>query len=65
MAVNAAFMLASPRRWFRLPNWVALRGSMREARYATGYGAVEVRLLGAVWLAGIAWILYDILFGAR
>jgi hypothetical protein len=30
IAVNAAFMLISPRAWFRLPEWFQGRGSMTE-----------------------------------
>jgi len=47
VALKAALMLFSPRCWFRLPTWIALRGSMREARYVTGSGAIETRLTGA------------------
>ena len=61
VALNAALMLFSPRCWFRLPTWIALRGSMREARYVTGSGAIETRLTGAGLLVLIAWMLYEIL----
>jgi len=59
MAINAAFMLASPRSWFRLPAWLRAQGSLTEDKYATGWGAVQVRVTGAVILASIAWVLYD------
>lgn len=61
MTINAAFMLASPRSWFRLPGWIRAQGSLIEDRYATGWGAVQVRLTGAVILAAIAWVVYDML----
>lgn len=62
MTINAAFMLASPRSWFRLPAWLKAQGSLVEDKYASGWGAVQVRLTGALILAAIAWVLYDMLF---
>jgi hypothetical protein len=59
MAINAAFMVASPRSWFRLPSWIRAQGSLVEDKYASGWGAVQVRLTGALILAAIAWVLYD------
>jgi len=61
MAVNAAFMLASPHAWFRLPGWLRAQGSLIEDKYRSGWGAIQVRLTGAVVLAAIAWVLYDML----
>lgn len=43
IAVNAAFMLASPRRWFHLPTWLRAKGSLTVDKYANGWGAVQVR----------------------
>jgi len=65
MMLNATFMLASPRAWFRLPGWLKLQGSLIEGKYASGWGAIQVRLTGAVILAVIAWALYDMLLGRR
>jgi hypothetical protein len=61
MTINAAVMLASPRAWFRLPPWLMARGSLTEDRYGGGWGAVQIRLTGAVILAAVAWVLYDML----
>ncbi len=47
LVVNGMYMLVSPRRWFRLPGWIRMTGTLREDRYASGWGAVEVRLAGA------------------
>jgi hypothetical protein len=58
---NGAFMLVSPRAWFRLPFWLRLTGTLSEDNYATGAGAIEVRLTGAAVLGFIGWVLYDIL----
>jgi hypothetical protein len=61
MTINAAFMLASPRSWFRLPGWLRAQGSLIEQKYSTGWGALQVRLTGGLILIAIAWILYDML----
>jgi hypothetical protein len=59
MTINAAVMLASPRSWFRLPAWLRAQGSLIEDKYASGWGAIQVRLTGALILAAIAWVLCD------
>lgn len=61
MTINAAFMLASPRTWYRLPSWLRAQGSLTEDKYATGWGAIQIRLTGAFVLAAIAWVLYGVL----
>ena len=61
VTINAAFMLFSPRAWFRLPGWLKRQGSLTEAKYASGWRAIQLRLTGAVVLAVVAWVLYDIL----
>jgi hypothetical protein len=58
LLVNALFMLASPRAWFRLPRWVGAQGSLTQEKYASGWGGMQVRLAGAVMLGFIAWVLY-------
>jgi RHS repeat-associated protein len=65
MLINGAFMLVSPRAWFRLPRWLGKHGSMTEEKYSTGWGALDVRLGGAITLAVIAWILYESLLKGR
>ena len=59
VAINAAFMLVSPRAWFRLPSWLLFNGSMTETKYGSGLGAIETRLAGGFMLGGILWALYD------
>lgn len=64
LTINAAFMLVSPRAWFRLPWWLgaqAAQGRFTKKRHSTGGGAVDVRLTGALMLAAIAYVLYDML----
>jgi hypothetical protein len=52
-------MLASPRSWFRLPTSLRAQGSLIEDKYANGWGAIQIRMTGALILAAIAWVLYD------
>lgn len=59
MTINAAFMLASPRSWFRLPAWIRAQGSLIEDKYGSGWGAIQIRVTGALILAAITWVLYD------
>jgi len=56
--VNALFMLASPRAWFRLPHWIRAQGSLTEQKYANGWGGIQIRSAGAILLAFIAWVVY-------
>ena len=57
LAVNGAFMLASPIAWFRLPKWLGAHGSLTAAKYASGGGGLQIRLMGAILLAVIVWAL--------
>ena len=59
MFVNAVFMLASPSAWFRLPRWLRAQGTLTEDAFGRGWGAVTVRLAGAVVLAVMAWVVYS------
>ncbi len=61
MAINAAFMVVSPRAWFRLPAWLRANGIMSEDKYGSGVGALQVRAIGALILFLIAGVSYDIL----
>jgi len=62
VTANAACMLVSPQAWFRLPGWIRLNGSLTEKGYGSGRGAVQVRLLGAILLTVIAWLMYHAMF---
>ena len=59
IALNGALMLLYPQKWFALPHWLAAKGSLTPKRYARGIGAIQIRLVGAGFLATIAWMLYD------
>lgn len=61
LTINAVFMIVSPRRWFQLPNWLKATGSLTERRYASGWGGDQVRLAGAVLLAFIIAVVWDVL----
>lgn len=65
LSINAAFMLISPRMWFRLPDWIRANGSFTEKQFETGWGAIHVRIVGALALGTILWVLYDALFVHR
>lgn len=54
---NATLMLISPRIWFRIPHWARLSGSLSETKYSSGWGAVQMRVLGACFLAIMIWFL--------
>jgi len=62
VSANALCMLVSPQAWFRLPGWIRLNGSLTEKRYGSGWGAVQVRLLGASLLTVMAWLIYRAMF---
>lgn len=59
LTINAAFMLVSPHLWFRLPHWLGGHGTLTEDRYGTGWGAIQVRITGALGIATVAWVLYE------
>jgi hypothetical protein len=63
LLVNALFMALSPKRWFRLPRWIAIWGSFRERTHSSGWGGIEVRLTGGMILAGFAYIIWNVFIG--
>jgi uncharacterized protein YjeT (DUF2065 family) len=65
LVVNGLFMVLSPRAWFRLPSWIPGRGSLTEKRYGSGSGAIHVRMMGALVLGVVAWVLYHSLLRPR
>ena len=56
--INGVYMVASPKAWFRLPRWIKAQGSLSEAQFANGWGAVQVRIVGALILAALLWAGY-------
>ncbi len=57
---NATVMLISPKLWFRLPSWFAIRGTMTERKYGNRRGYGQVRILGAIFFAAIVWMIYSL-----
>jgi hypothetical protein len=56
--LNAMFMLISPRAWFRLPHWLRLSGGLTKSEYGSGWGAVQIRLVGGCFFAVIIYFLW-------
>jgi hypothetical protein len=63
IAVNASFMLFSPKAWFRLPGWIRLNGTLTEKRYGSGAGSIDVRVLGAIFLIVVGWMFKRMIIG--
>jgi len=53
--VNGLAMPISPRRFFSLPSWVRAQGSLTRERYTSGWGGLQLRILGGVFVAGVVW----------
>jgi hypothetical protein len=62
---NAVLMLVSPRAWFKVPQWIRLSGSLAAERFSSGWGAIQVRILGACFLAVMAWFVHGCLAPRR
>jgi uncharacterized protein YjeT (DUF2065 family) len=56
---NGVFMLVTPSAWFRLPEWFAPRSAhITPEKYASGW-ALELRLLGVLFICTPIWVVYD------
>ena len=58
---NGIVMFVSPKTWFRLPSWLAGHGAMTERKYGNRYGYLQVRALGAAFIAVVAYVLISLL----
>jgi hypothetical protein len=65
LVTNAIVMLFSPAVWFRMPGWIAARGSLTAERYSSGWGSWQIRITGGMLLGFIGWVLYDMLIAKR
>jgi hypothetical protein len=61
VVTNAVVMIISPKMWFRMSHWIRLSGSLTEEKYASGWGAVQVRVLGVCFLLIMAYFLHGCL----
>ena len=60
LLTNGIVMVISPRKWFELPGWFAsARGALRKDKYSTGFGGIQVRLMGALIIAFLVWVCLD------
>ncbi len=55
---NGIFMVVSPRLWFRIPHWARLSGRLSESKFGSGWGAIQIRVLGLSFLAIMIWFLH-------
>lgn len=60
MLINAFYMLISPKAWFALPRWLGLQGVLTPGRYGNRWGALQVRVLGAIVIVTAAWIATEL-----
>jgi hypothetical protein len=65
MTINAAFMLFSPRLWFRLPSWIRANARFTHEKHTSGLGGAQVRILGGVVLLVLAVIVVAIIVGGE
>jgi|HubBroStandDraft_1064217.scaffolds.fasta_scaffold445331_2 hypothetical protein len=63
---NGLVMLISPRAWLELPEWFPTSGymRMRKAIYSAGWGALQVRILGLLFL-GCVFGMFFLMFSHR
>jgi hypothetical protein len=62
--VNGSLMLISPKLWFQMPAWIRL-SNLPEAKYKDGWGGIQIRFVGAVFLALIVYFAHVIFFNTR
>jgi hypothetical protein len=60
MLFNAFYMLISPKAWFALPRWLGLQGVLKPEQYGNRWGALQVRVLGAIIIVAAAWIATEL-----
>jgi hypothetical protein len=60
MLINAFYMLISPKAWFVLPKWLGLQGVLKPEQYGNRWGALQVRVLGAIIIVTAAWIATEL-----
>ena len=61
VSVNGLCMLISPQAWNRLPGWIRASGGLMKLQYVNGWGAIQVRLVGACFIGavlGLVWVVF-------
>lgn len=60
--LNGLIMLISPDAWFKLPSYIAFRGSLRERDYRTRFaGRLRVRAMGLAVVGGVVYVVSGLL----
>lgn len=62
--VSGLVALFSPRRWFELPEYLALRGSLRRTMLDSGWGRLQIRAYGMISVLFMSWMGFLIVSGA-
>ncbi len=60
LLINGFVMLVSPVRWFAMPSWLRTQGTLTPERHSRGFGAIELRILGALIILSISWVAYSL-----
>src|SRR5579859_2523714 len=55
---NGVVMVISPVRWFMLPRYIALRGTLRQHTYtASRAGRLQIRAVGLIFASATGWMM--------
>jgi hypothetical protein len=63
VGTNGLMMLISPRKWYRMPFWIRLSGILSRDKYQSGWGAIQIRLLGAILFFVVVYFIYSAFSG--
>jgi hypothetical protein len=57
LPISSLYMLISPKAWFDLPSWIGLHGALRRTMVKDRWGSIQIRMLGAIFLLGICYVI--------
>ena len=57
--VNGLVMVISPRRWFELPRWLGMWGSLPK-EISTTPASVGIRIAGGIFIAVAGFLAYEL-----
>jgi hypothetical protein len=63
--VLGLIMLVSPQACWRLPIWLRGTGSLPKEKYSKGWGAIQIRMMGALMIGVLIWVIYDAFWSPR